>query len=122
MINKETAEHYLWGNNCYGWHLVKQPELSVIHELMPPGTFEVRHYHQQSRQFFFILSGKATLEIDGSRQVLSPHEGVEVPPNISHQMLNESDCDLESLVISQAPSHGDRILSDSIYTLTTNIG
>ena len=40
MINKETAEHYLWGNNCYGWHLVKQPELSVIHELMPPGTFE----------------------------------------------------------------------------------
>ncbi|MCC5642036.1 cupin domain-containing protein [Nostoc sp. CHAB 5824] len=42
-------------------------------------------------QFFFILSGKATLEIDGSRQVLSQHEGVEVPPNVPHQMLNQSD-------------------------------
>ncbi|WP_375468011.1 hypothetical protein [uncultured Nostoc sp.] len=61
MINKDTADHYLWGNNCDGWHLVKQLELSVIHELMPPGTFEVRHYHQRclrratpTHQFFFI--------------------------------------------------------------------
>ncbi|MEH1883558.1 MULTISPECIES: cupin domain-containing protein [unclassified Nostoc] len=46
--------------------------------------------------------------------MLSPHEGVEVPPNIPHQMLNESDYDLEFLVISQPPSHGDRILSDII--------
>ncbi len=61
-----------------------------------------------------ILSGKATLEIDGSHQVLSQHEGVEIPPNVPHQMLNESDCNLEFLVILQPPSHGDRILSDSI--------
>ncbi|MBD2415227.1 cupin [Nostoc calcicola FACHB-389] len=110
MISKETAEHYLWGNNCHGWHLVKQPEFSVIHELMPPGTFEVKHYHQQSHQFFLILFGKATLEIDGYRQVLSQHEGVEVPPNIPHQILNESPDNLEFLVISQPPSHGDRFL------------
>ncbi|MCC5604846.1 cupin domain-containing protein [Nostoc favosum] len=98
MINKEIAEHYLWGNNCHGWHLVKQP-LSVIHELMPAGSFEVRTLspamsttgYSASHQFFFILSGKATLEINGSRQVLSQHEGVEVPPNVPHQMLNESD-------------------------------
>ncbi|MEA5600719.1 cupin domain-containing protein [Nostoc sp. UHCC 0252] len=74
----------------------------------------MRHYYQQSRQFFFILSGKATLEIDGSHQVLSQHEGVEIPANVPHQMLNESDCNLEFLVISQPPSHGDRILSDII--------
>ncbi|MEH2418303.1 cupin domain-containing protein [Nostoc sp.] len=66
------------------------------------------------QQFFFILSGKATLEIDGSRQVLSQHEGVEVPPNVPHQMLNEGESNLEFLVISQPPSYGDRILSDSI--------
>ncbi|MEH2094663.1 MULTISPECIES: cupin domain-containing protein [unclassified Nostoc] len=90
----------------------------------------MRHYHQRclrrattTHQFFFILSGKATLEIDGSRQVLSQHEGVEVPPNVPHQILNESDAygwlrlrDLEFLVISQPPSHGDRILSDRILS------
>ncbi|BAY11361.1 cupin domain-containing protein [Calothrix sp. NIES-2098] len=110
MISKESAEHYLWGNNCHGWHLVKQLGLSVIQEIMPPGTSEVRHYHQQSRQFFFILAGTATLEIDGSRQIISQHQGVEIPPKTPHQMLNESDRDLEFLIISQPPSHGDRIL------------
>ncbi|MBE9003179.1 cupin domain-containing protein [Nostoc sp. LEGE 12447] len=104
----------MWSNNCHGWHLVKQPELSVIQELMPPGASKFRHYHQRSHQFFFILSGKATLEIDGSHQVLSQHEGVEIPPNVPHQMLNESDCNLEFLMISQPPNHGDRILSDII--------
>ncbi|BAZ51765.1 cupin 2 domain-containing protein [Nostoc sp. NIES-4103] len=48
--------------------------------------------------------------MNGFRQVISQHEGVEVPPNIPHQIFNESDCDLEFLVISQPPSHGDRIL------------
>ncbi len=110
MISKDTAPHYVWGNNCHGWHLVKQAELSVIHELMLPGTSEVRHYHQRSRQFFFVLSGQATIEIAGTRQVLCEHEGVEVPSGVPHQMLNESEQDLEFLVISQPPSHGDRIL------------
>ncbi|MBW4631821.1 MAG: cupin domain-containing protein [Iphinoe sp. HA4291-MV1] len=114
MINKETAQHYTWGNNCHGWHLVKQLELSVIQELMPPKTYETRHYHQKSCQFFFILSGEATIEIAGKRQVLCQHEGVEVPSGVSHQILNESKQDLEFLVISQPPSHGDRILSDTI--------
>ncbi len=108
MINKDTAEHYIWGNNCHGWHLVKQTELSVIQELMPPKTAEVKHYHQKARQFFFILSGEATIEIAGKRQVLHQHEGMEVPPDVPHQIFNESQQDLEFLVISQPPSHGDR--------------
>jgi len=41
-ISKLTAEHYLWGNGCDGWHLVKNPQLSVIQELTPAGTAEVR--------------------------------------------------------------------------------
>ncbi|WP_448270061.1 cupin domain-containing protein [Nostoc sp. DSM 114159] len=64
-----------------------------------------------------MLSGKATLEIDGSHQMLSQHEGVKVPPNVPHQILNESDAygwlrlrNLEFLVISQSPSSGDRVL------------
>lgn len=110
MISKETAEHYVWGENCDGWHLVKAAELSVIHERMPPGTMEVRHYHQNSRQFFFVLSGAATLEIEGRREVLRRHEGAEVLPGVPHQMFNESDTEeVEFLVVSQPPSHGDRI-------------
>ena len=55
-ISRETAELYTWGNGCDGWHLVKDPSLSVIEERMPPGTSEVRHYHQRAQQSLFCLA------------------------------------------------------------------
>lgn len=63
-ISKQNAEHYIWGNNCDGWHLVKNKDLSVIHERMSANTFEVRHYHHHVQQLFFVLSGMAVLEVD----------------------------------------------------------
>jgi mannose-6-phosphate isomerase-like protein (cupin superfamily) len=109
MISKDTAEHYSWGDGCDGWHLVKQPGLSVIHERMPPGTAEVRHYHQQARQFFFVLAGEATLEIEQNQQIIHPFQGVEVPPGVPHQIFNRSAADVEFLVISQPTTRGDRV-------------
>jgi|TARA_B110000261_G_C12926766_1_gene294785 hypothetical protein len=50
--SKENSEHYNWGNNCSGWYLVKSESLSVIEELMPPKTHEIKHYHNNSQQFF----------------------------------------------------------------------
>jgi mannose-6-phosphate isomerase-like protein (cupin superfamily) len=111
-ISKQSAEHYIWGDNCDGWHLVKNQDLSVIHERMPSGTSEVKHYHHQSRQFFFVLSGTATMEIDGKEIVLGQHEGVEIAPLIPHQMFNKSNNEIEFLVISQPISKGDRVLVD----------
>ncbi|WP_409300646.1 cupin domain-containing protein [Peribacillus sp. SCS-155] len=112
--SKQNAEHYIWGANCDGWHLVKNEELSVIHERMPSNTSEIRHYHNQARQFFFVLSGTATLEINGERIVLNREEGIEVLPLTAHQMFNESKGDVEFLVISQPASKGDRIEADHI--------
>jgi len=36
--NTNNAEHYLWGDNCDGWHLLKTDSLSIIQENMPPDT------------------------------------------------------------------------------------
>ena len=110
MISKGNAEHYVWGAGCDGWHLVKNPELSVIHERMAPGTSEVQHFHRTSRQFFFVLSGTLSVEINGKRQSLQAQQGIEVLPGVSHQVINETDMDVEFLVISQPPSHEDRVL------------
>lgn len=111
-ISKHTAEHYVWGEVCDGWHLVKGQDLSVIHERMPPHTTEIRHVHQVARQFFFVLKGTATLEIDGETVILNAQEGAEVPPRVPHQMLNASEADVEFLVISQPTTRGDRVSVD----------
>ena len=39
-ISRENAEHYRWGVDCDGWHLVRDKNLSVIEEFMPPGAAE----------------------------------------------------------------------------------
>jgi len=70
------------GNACDGWHLVREPDLGVIEERMPPGTAEVRHYHQRSRQFFYILSGEAVMEVDGSVVSLTAGQGLHIPPGV----------------------------------------
>ena len=62
-INTDNAEHYVWGEVCEGWHLVKREEISVIQERVPPGRAEVKHLHSRARQFFFILEGRAAIEI-----------------------------------------------------------
>jgi mannose-6-phosphate isomerase-like protein (cupin superfamily) len=110
-ISKQNAEHYQWGNQCDGWYLVNNRDISVIQERMPVNTKEVRHYHKNSRQFFYVLTGTATIEMDGQCISLHPKEGIEVPPHTPHQMRNESDQDVEFLVISQPNIHhsGDRV-------------
>jgi mannose-6-phosphate isomerase-like protein (cupin superfamily) len=105
----QSTEHYTWGKDCDGWHLVRDGKLSVIYERMPPGASEMRHCHNQAQQFFFVLEGVAVLEVEGKEFTLNKHEGVHVAAGKRHQMFNRSDADLVFLVISQPPSHGDRV-------------
>lgn len=103
-----TAEHYSWGERCDGWHLVKQPALSVIRERMPPGAAEINHFHASARQFFYILSGVAVMSLQGTDIELCTGEGLEIAPGEPHRMSNRSQADVEFLVVSQPHSHGDR--------------
>lgn len=108
MISKDNAEHYYWGDNCDGWRLVNRQDMSIIHEKMPPGTQEIRHYHAIARQFFFVLCGQLTIEVAGEISVLAPHSGREIPPGAGHQVSNSSDRDVEFIVISHPSTQGDR--------------
>ncbi len=107
-LTKENREHYHWGDNCRGWHLVKSPSLSIIEELMPPYTSEKRHYHSHAQQFFRVLKGKASFEIENQTIALESGEGILIPPNTKHRIRNSQSENLEFLVISQPTTRGDR--------------
>jgi mannose-6-phosphate isomerase-like protein (cupin superfamily) len=108
-VSTANAEHYTWGNSCDGWYLVRAPELHIIEELMPPGTFETRHLHLRARQFFYVLEGELTMEVEREVLVLRTGEGVEIAPGKAHQASNSSAEATRILVTSQPPSHGDRV-------------
>jgi len=109
IISIKSAEHYKWGADCDGWHLVKTPDLSIIEELMPANTSETRHSHVHARQFFYVLEGELTMEIEHHQCVLKKGEGIEVSPGQQHQAANNGANALRIMVASQPPSHGDRI-------------
>ena len=109
IVSRENAEHYRWGHECDGWHLVKDTHVSVIEEFMPPGAAEVRHYHERSQQFFYILTGEVLMEINGKNSLVPAGSGVRILPGTRHQIRNPSSAAVRFLVISQPPSHGDRI-------------
>ena len=108
-VSRGNAEHYLWGDVCDGWHLVRTDELNIIEEKMPPGTCEMRHSHVRARQFFYVLEGELTMEVEREEFVLRVGDGIEVAPGNAHQAMNRSAESTRFLVTSQPPSHGDRV-------------
>lgn len=76
---------------------------------MPPGTAEQRHLHQHATQFFYVLAGELTIELDGEEHRLTPSTGLTVPMQTPHQVFNCGRDDARFLVISQPPSRGDRV-------------
>ena len=108
MISPATAPHYLWAEVCDGWKLVDTPVLNVIQERMPPGTAETRHKHSRVRQFFYVLGGELTLEVEGVAEVLKLGQGLEVAPGLWHQARNAGGAAAEFLVVSDGLSREDR--------------
>jgi mannose-6-phosphate isomerase-like protein (cupin superfamily) len=108
VVSIKDSNHYEWGNNCDGWHLVASKNLSVIQESVPKGSSETRHLHKKAEQFFYILSGIATLEVSGDIHIIHSNEGFHIPAGIAHTLSNKHEEDLKFLVVSTPPSHGDR--------------
>ena len=121
VVSTGSAEHYTWPSAvstriCDGWHLHRSQDLSVIEECMPPGTAEQRHLHQAATQFFYALAGELSIELSGEEHCLAPFTGLTVPAQTPHQVFNRGGEDARFLVISQPPSHGDRVPAPPVQT------
>jgi mannose-6-phosphate isomerase-like protein (cupin superfamily) len=106
--NRQTAEHYKWGEDCDGWRLLDHPELTVIQERMPPGETEVKHAHLRARQLFYVLDGRLQVELDERTVALERGDALEVAPGQSHRVHNTSKRTAWLLVVSSPSTHRDR--------------
>jgi len=107
-IDKYTAEHYFWGDNCDSWVLADTEELSVKQESMPSGAKEKLHFHTNAQQFFFILKGTATFYLDNTTEIVNEQKGLLIPPKTKHYIANRTNEQLDFLVISQPSTNNDR--------------
>lgn len=108
IIDKQTATHYLWGDNCDSWVLADTLGLSVKQESMPSSTREKLHFHTNAQQFFFILKGTATFYLEGRKTIVNEQKGILIQPKTKHYIANETSERLDFLVISQPTTNNDR--------------
>lgn len=108
VIDKQTASHYNWGDNCDSWVMVDSTGLSIKQESMPGSTREKLHFHSHAQQFFYVLKGTATFYPAGERIWIGEQKGLLIKPGIRHYIANETDETLEFLVISQPSTNQDR--------------
>jgi mannose-6-phosphate isomerase-like protein (cupin superfamily) len=83
--------------------------MSVIQERVPAGGRESMHYHERSRQFFYVLEGEGQMRLENEIASLQAGEGLEIPPLLKHRFENNSGASVVFLVVSVPRSHGDRV-------------
>lgn len=76
---------------------------------MPAGAAEIKHYHQEAQQFFFILKGVAVFETPECSVTVNSGEGLHIPAGIQHKICNGTAEDLEFILCSQPSAQNDRI-------------
>ncbi|MEM7013458.1 MAG: cupin domain-containing protein [Verrucomicrobiota bacterium] len=59
---------------------------SLAEATLPTGSATDRHYHKLSEEFYFILEGTGTMEIDGEEKSVAPGDAVLIPPSAWHQI------------------------------------
>ncbi|KIF02451.1 cupin, partial [Streptomyces sp. RSD-27] len=79
-VSRATAQHYVWGDVSDGWRLLDEAGLSVIEERVPAGEGEEWHVHDVARQFFYVLEGRAEMQMEAVTVPLVAGEGVHVEP------------------------------------------
>lgn len=59
---------------------------SLAEASIPAGSATDRHYHKRSEEFYFLLEGEGTMEIDGETCPVAPGDAILIPPGAWHQI------------------------------------
>ncbi|WP_238551279.1 cupin domain-containing protein [Legionella oakridgensis] len=89
-VSLNNAPHFKWGQSCDGWWLKNDGQFTVIYETMPAGSCEIKHYHQETEQFFYCLQGKLIIELESYAQVLQEQEGISIKAGVAHKVKTAS--------------------------------
>lgn len=64
---------------------------SLAEATIPTGGETERHWHKDSEEFYFILEGKGTMEIDGEKCEIGVGDAILIPSGAWHQIKAAED-------------------------------
>jgi len=79
-----------------------------MEEQMAAGTQKLRHLHPNTTQFYYVLDGKALVEVGNASVAGGAGQAIEIGAGDPHQVRNETDAAVRLLVISSGSPRDDR--------------
>ena len=78
-------------------------QLRFIHyDILPPGTSIGVHRHTRDQEYYYIVSGRGVMTLDGREHEITAGDITAVLPGGSHGLANRSDGDLCVIVVCVA--------------------
>lgn len=100
----EIRELLAHRNSC----IVKQ---SLAEARLPPGASTTPHYHPQTEEIYYILTGTGRMQIEADVRSVGPGEAIAIPPGARHQITCTSSETLKFLCCcAPAYEHEDTVL------------
>ena len=85
---------------------------SLAEAAVPAGGATQRHYHRLSEEFYFLLEGRGTMEIDGETRKVGPGDAILIPAGAWHQITADTGETLRFLCCCAPPyAHEDTYFS-----------
>jgi mannose-6-phosphate isomerase-like protein (cupin superfamily) len=63
---------------------------SLAEASVSAGSATERHYHKRSEEFYFLLEGEGTMEINGETREVAAGDAILIPPGAWHQITASS--------------------------------
>ena len=68
---------------------------SLAEAKLLPGRSTEEHYHIQTEEIYYILSGRGLMIVDGEKRDVKKHDGIAILPGAKHKIINTG---LEDLI------------------------
>lgn len=79
---------------------------SLAEARLAPGQSTTPHYHAQTEEIYYILSGSGQMQIGHETRPVGPGDAIAIPPGQVHQITNTGDGRLTFLCCC-APAYDD---------------
>jgi mannose-6-phosphate isomerase-like protein (cupin superfamily) len=96
--HSQTTNRRLLGPGPFG-----SSRFEVVHGQIEYGGQADPHAHRDLEQAFFVLEGKAEVEIEGEREVVGPDDFIYLPPGAPHRVTPLEGSSLKILIIYSPP-------------------
>jgi mannose-6-phosphate isomerase-like protein (cupin superfamily) len=79
---------------------------------LPPGQSTLAHYHRQTEEIYYVLSGVGRMRIGEETRDVGPGDAIAIPPGAIHELTNTGP-DVLKILCCCAPGyeHDDTVLT-----------